>query len=264
MPEPWLVDVEDGGTIAVWVEGQGSPIVLVHGSMTDHRSFELLVDQLREHFTTYAMDRRGFGASPEGPDYSAEREFGDVARVVREVARRTGEPVALFGHSWGASCALGAAAPDTTDLRALVLYEPSLGLHYPPGYIDRVETRVGAGDYEGAVVQVLVELGGMTEEQVVAVRAAPAWPDRVAAAPTIAREAHIEDSWVLSPEQFDGIDVPTLLLAGSRTTPDLAELARRTAAAVPGAQLRVLEGFDHFAPRLEPAVVAEAMVQWLD
>jgi alpha-beta hydrolase superfamily lysophospholipase len=88
------------------------------------------------------MDRRGFGASPDGPGYSAERESSDVAAVVDAVASRTGEPVMLFGHSWGASCALG-AAPDLPTLRALVLYEPSLGLRYAPGSVDRMEGRSG-------------------------------------------------------------------------------------------------------------------------
>lgn len=264
MPQQWNLEVDDGGTIAVWIEGVGPPVVLVHGSMTDRRAFLLLVDQLRDRFTTYAMDRRGFGASPDGPDYSAEREFGDVARVVRAVAARAGEPAVLFGHSWGASCALGAAVGlDRTVLRALVLYEPSLGLRYPAGFIERVEELVAAHDYESAVLRVLVDLGGMTQEQIDVVRAAPMWPDRVAAAPTIAREARIEDGWELAPEQFDRIGVPTLLLAGSRTTPELAALARQTAACVPGAELRVLEGQDHFTPRLAPAVVVEALLEWL-
>src|SRR4029453_17504789 len=59
------------------------------------------------------------------------RECGDVAAVVNAVAARTGEPVVLFGASWGASCALGAAR-DLPSLRALVLYEPSLGRRQLP------------------------------------------------------------------------------------------------------------------------------------
>jgi pimeloyl-ACP methyl ester carboxylesterase len=29
----------DGTSIAVWVEGSGPPLVLVHGSLTDHTTF---------------------------------------------------------------------------------------------------------------------------------------------------------------------------------------------------------------------------------
>src|SRR3954447_17506316 len=123
MAERWDVGTSDAGTIAVWIDGDGPPFVLVHGSISDHAAFDPLVGELRSAFTVFAMDRRGFGASPDGPGYSAEREFTDVAAVVDAVASRTGQPVVLFGHSWGASCALGAAA-HLSSLRALVLYEP--------------------------------------------------------------------------------------------------------------------------------------------
>jgi pimeloyl-ACP methyl ester carboxylesterase len=89
--------------------GVGPPLVLVHGSVGHHTAFAPLVGELRDEFTIFAMDRRGFGASRDNPGYSAEREFSDVAAVGNAVAARTGELVALFGHSWGASCALGAA-----------------------------------------------------------------------------------------------------------------------------------------------------------
>ena len=53
----------DGTPLAVWVEGQGPPLVLVHGSMCDHTASDPLVAELRDTMTTFAMDRRGFGAS---------------------------------------------------------------------------------------------------------------------------------------------------------------------------------------------------------
>lgn len=93
--EQWDVKSDDGGSIAVWVEGDGPPLVLVHGSVSDHSGFAPLVGELRGEFTIFAMDRRGFGASRDGPGHSAEREFSDVAVVVDAVATRTGEPVVL-------------------------------------------------------------------------------------------------------------------------------------------------------------------------
>jgi alpha-beta hydrolase superfamily lysophospholipase len=79
-------------------------LVLVHHSVSDHTAFEPLVGELRAEFTTFARDRRGLGARLDGPGYSAQREFSDVAAVVEAFAGRTGESVVLFGHSWGASC----------------------------------------------------------------------------------------------------------------------------------------------------------------
>ena len=121
MTQRWNVKTSDGGAIAVWIEGDGPPLALVHGSVSAHTAFDPLVGELRGVFTVFAMDRRGFGASPDASGYSAEREFSDVAAVVNAVMARTGEPAVLFGHSGGASCALGAASqlPSFAGARSL-------------------------------------------------------------------------------------------------------------------------------------------------
>ena len=257
------VRLDDGGSIAVWVERDGQLLVLVHGSVSDHTVFAPLVGELRDEFTIFAMDRRGFGASRDDPGYSAEREFSDVAAVVDAVAARTGEPVVLFGSSWGASCALGAAR-DLPSLRALVLDEPSLGLRYPPGSIDRMEERVAAGDNEGAIVEMASQIAGLTEDEIAERRAAPNWQERVATAPTMAREARIEESWDWQTNRLGSITVPTLLITGSETPPELAEVTSLTAAAIPGAHVHVLAGHGHVAHVSEPGVVAQVLRDWLE
>lgn len=256
------VDTADGTPLAVWVEGEGPALVLVHGSMCDHTAFDPLIAELRRDVTTFAMDRRGFGSTVDTADYTAEREFNDVASVVAAIVARTGGPVALFGHSWGASCAMGGAAR-SPDVRRLILYEPSLGLRYPAGAIDRIESQVAAGDFEAAILSVLVGLVGATDQQVDAIRSSPTWPARLATAPTIAREARIEHGWVHQPGQFAAIAAPTLLLAGSNTPADLAEITRQSAAAIPRARVQVLEGHGYFAYRTHPAEVAAIISRFI-
>ena len=168
------------------------------------------------------MDRRGFGASGDGADYSIEREFEDVAAVVDAVAARTGGPVALWGHSFGASVAMGAAAL-TRNISHLLLYEPSLGLAYPQGWIETVEKALAEGDHEAAIVLVLRDMLEFTDDQIEAMRAGPEWARRVAVAPTVAREARAEQGWVYRPGQFGGITAPTLLLSGSESTPAIKQ-----------------------------------------
>lgn len=87
----------------------------------------------------------------------------------------------------------------SNHLRALVLYEPSLGLRFPPGSIDRLEARIEAGDYEGALIEFLADVVGLYEDEIADMRAAANWPERVAIAPTIVREARIDDGWRGSP-----------------------------------------------------------------
>lgn len=245
----------DGVDLAVWLEGQGPPLVLVHGSIQDHTVSAAFVAELRAEFTTYAMDRRGFGASGDGPSYSLDREFADVAAVVDEVAARSGSRVALWGHSFGASCAMGAAAL-TANVSHLLLYEPSLGLTYPAGWIDEVERLVASGDLETAIVMVFRDMLEFTDEQIEQRRAEPEWAGRVATAPTVAREARAEQEWAYAGTAMDRSIVPTLLLSGSESPPDLKQATAAARAAIPGARVRVLAGHAHIAHRTDPAMVA--------
>lgn len=251
----------DGTRLAVWVEGAGPPLVLVHGSIADHTTFDPFVEVLRDDLTTFSMDRRGFGGSGDTGPYAVERDFEDVAAVVDAVAARTGGPVALWGHSYGANCAMGGAAL-TSNVHHLVLYEPSLGLRYPARSIEAIEKSLESGDREGAIIQVLVEILEMSEEEIDALRSAPSWPVRLAAAPTVPRECRVEDGWVYEPGQFDGIAAPTLLLSGSESTSDIVDATRRAASAIPDAEVRPLDGHAHFAHKTDPALVSSIIRQF--
>jgi pimeloyl-ACP methyl ester carboxylesterase len=120
----------DGTPLAVWADGQGPSLVLVHGSMCDHTASDPLVAELRDTMTTFAMDRRGFGAS------------GDAA-----------------GYALGGAALTGA-------VHHLVLYEPGLGIPYPAGSIEAVEAALAAGDREAALLLVLVGIIGMRDEEI--------------------------------------------------------------------------------------------------
>ena len=197
----------DGTPLAVWVEGEGPPLVLVHGSMCDHTASDPLVAELRATMTTFAVDRRGFGASGDAAGYTLEREFEDVAAVVEAVAARAGGPLALWGHSYGAGCAMGGAAL-TGAVGRLVLYEPGLSIPYPAGSIEEVEAALAAGDAETALLLVLVGIVGMSHEVIASLRSGPRWPTMLASAPTVPRECRAEDGWTYRPGALDGVSAP--------------------------------------------------------
>lgn len=249
------VPAPDGTAIAVWVDGEGPAMVLVHGSLQDHSISAALVAELRDGITTFAVDRRGFGASGDGADYAIEREFEDVAAVVDAVAARVGGPVAVWGHSYGASLAMGGARL-TGNISHLLLYEPSLGFAYPEGSIEALEKALAEGDNEAAAIFVFREILEFTDDQIDAMRAGPEWAGRVAVAKTLAREARAEQGWVYRPGQFSAITARTLLLSGSESTPAIKQATGAAAAAIPGARIHVFDGHAHIAHRTEPAMVA--------
>ena len=100
----------DGTSIAYERGGRGPPLVLVHGTTADHTRWDPLRPDFEEHFTVYAIDRRGRGGSGDAAHYELEREFEDVATVVESID----EPVNLLGHSHGALCSLEAPCKPIT------------------------------------------------------------------------------------------------------------------------------------------------------
>jgi pimeloyl-ACP methyl ester carboxylesterase len=56
----------DGAPIAYERGGESPPLVLVHGTTSDHSTWELVQPELQKHFTVYAMDRQGRGESGGG------------------------------------------------------------------------------------------------------------------------------------------------------------------------------------------------------
>lgn len=260
--ERFDVTSSDGTDVAVWASGTGPALVLVHGSLMDHRRFDPIVAELERSVRTFAMDRRGFGASGDAPGYDIEREFDDVAAVVDAVATRTGGPVALWGHSYGANCAMGGAAR-SANVHRLVLYEPSLGLTFPPGALDAVEQALADGDHERAVLLVLVDVLELSDEEVAAMRASPLWEVRLATAPTAAREGRSEEGWEWAPGQFATISAPTLMLAGSDSPAPVARCTQLAAEAIPNVRIQTLVGHGHMAHVTDPALVARLILEFM-
>jgi len=258
----FTVASRDGTEVAVWLDGEGPSLVLVHGSMADHATLDPFVEVLRSRWTTFSMDRRGFGASGDTDEYAIVRDFEDVAAVVDAVAARTGGSVALFGHSYGANCAMGGATL-TRNVHHLVCYEPSFGLRYPEGSLARIDAALERGDREAAIVEVLTGILEMTADEVEALRANPLWATRLAVAHTVPRECRVEETWRFTAGQFASIGAPTLFLAGSESVPEVAKATSAAAAAVDGARIHVLEGHGHFAHKTDPELVAGIIAEFV-
>lgn len=247
----------DGTPIAVWTQGEGPPLVLVHGSVFDHTVFAPLVAHLKDSRTTFAMNRRGFRPSGDAVSYSVEQDFEDVAAVVAEVADRTGQPVSVFGHSYGASCAMGGAAR-SDKVHRLVVYEPSLGMPPAPGLLKRMETALAIGRND-EVLRSFFEVFDVTEEEFTAFRQGAQWANCLSAAPTLVRETREEAAWVYRPGAMGSITAPTLMLIGTETLSGLLKSSLLALAELRTVEVHVLKGHGHGAIDADPAMLAEVI-----
>jgi pimeloyl-ACP methyl ester carboxylesterase len=239
------VTSKDGTPIACWHTGQGPPLVLIHGTSADHTRWNPVLPAFEAHFTVYAVDRRGRGASGDSDKYAIEREFEDVAAVVDSIK----EPVNLLGHSYGAICALEAALL-TRNIRKLVLYEPPIPMGveiFSPGIIDRLQALLDSGDREGVVKTFMLEVARVPLQQVELLRSLPAWETRIAAAHTIPREERADRDYRFVQERFRKLSTATLLLLGGDSPPFFKAAINILNSVLPVAQIVVMPGQQHAA-----------------
>ncbi len=260
-PKLEKVASKDGTQLACWVSGEGPPLLMIHGTTADHTSWRFVLPALQEHFTVYAVDRRGRGDSGDADAYTIGQEYEDVAAMVDSI----GKPVNMLGHSYGANLAVEAALK-TKNLRRLVLYEPPLSQSTDelPGIIERLERLIARDEREAALEIVLDEIVGMSPADIEQVRSSPVWPLRMAAVHTVPRGLMAVRDYTLRPDRFRDMRIPTMLLLGSESPSYARKGTEAFAAALPDARIVRMPGQGHYATITAPELFTNEVIRFLE
>ncbi|MDP9374716.1 MAG: alpha/beta hydrolase [Chloroflexota bacterium] len=237
------VTSRDGTSIAFERSGEGPVLVLVDGAMS-YRSFgpmAALAEVLTPHFTVYTYDRRGRGESGDTAPYAVAREVEDLEALIAEA----GDSAYVCGLSSGAVLALEAAASGLA-ITKLALYEPPFtveggDLQHKKDYTERLEELLSA-DRRGDAVEWFLTSAGMPAEAITGMRNEPVWPLFEAIAPTLAYDNAVLGDGTVSHGRAAKVTVPTLVADGGASPDFFRRVAKATAAAIPGARYRTLEG----------------------
>ncbi len=94
----------EGGELAVFVRGQGEPVIFLHGGPGDtHHYMKRMAEPLFSRFQCIYFDQRGTGESfrfvRSKENFRIELLLEDINRVRLHFSK---DPVRLVGHSWGA------------------------------------------------------------------------------------------------------------------------------------------------------------------
>ncbi|MCU1306853.1 MAG: putative hydrolase [Acidobacteriaceae bacterium] len=249
-PEP--IPANSAGTKSLFVNGtdlayidrgQGPPVVFVHDTLGDYRSWQrqfaalsrnhhVIAYSRRYHFPTHSTGKEG--------DYSFEQNAKDLAEFIH--ALNLG-PVAVIGHGYGATIAAIAASEHPELVKSLVISEPGFDalLDSSRAYRSRyareeifgiIRKPLSKGDVEKPVQIYMDWLGAekwsnlgaedqyRRKQNSNALRALTAFP----LAPTFACA------------DAKKITVPTLLISGERRSPNSAEINGILSACIPNAE----------------------------
>jgi pimeloyl-ACP methyl ester carboxylesterase len=114
-----------GGTALAYREqGEGEPVVLVHGSASDLRSWEQQLPAIATRYRAIAYSRRYARPNQDiepGLEDQMLLHVDDLAALLRLL---DATPAHLVGHSWGAFICLETAIRHPELVRSLVLAEP--------------------------------------------------------------------------------------------------------------------------------------------
>jgi pimeloyl-ACP methyl ester carboxylesterase len=260
---------DDGTEIVGSVQGDGPPLVLVHGAMDDGTlQWKPAVPFLGDRFTCHVISARNRGRSGHSEDLSPPRLVEDVAAYASSV----GEPAGLVGMSIGGTWVLGAASR-LTDVVGVVACEPVVVEVMSEEIRNRfggVVMREGEEAEQGrpaAAVRIFAEFVG-NDDEIAALDAASAFETMKANVPAdlagIQQSMEHQGPSLTDASVLARITAPVLLLQGGRSKarswyhPGVRHVAEH----VPQATVHELADLGHLAPMVAPEPIADEIARF--
>jgi pimeloyl-ACP methyl ester carboxylesterase len=262
----------DGRQIHYVTEGQGLPLLLLHGPPFDHQVWAPAIPYLSGHFRVVAPDLPGYGRSqPLDQGGSPDALIRTIAALMTSLHI---VPGFVAGASLGGGVALGLAARHPERIHGLVAIG-SLGIERWPAIAQLRLARL-MRSLPGPLALVLRltphvqarwflrnALGGTHPS-------ADMFAEQIAATlrTRTGRRALIQalrslDEWQFVMRQLGGVRAPALLVWGEHDRIYGLPAAERLRQALPNAQLVTLAGAGHLLPVERPVELAEKMRRFL-
>ncbi len=235
--------------------GSGPPLVLLHGSFSDHRSnWEFVIDDLALHFSVIAVARRGRGETDATEGHALVDEADDALAVLASL----GLPAFVLGHSYGAQVALSVAQRAPERVRGLVLYEPPTPRLVAGPTFARLEALAGNGDWGGFAWTFFADVLSVPIEELSALRASDSWASIVADAPASLGDLRALRRHAFDARAFARLTLPVRLQIGSES-PRAFYVTDALAAALPDVRIEVLAGQAHEGMTTAPEQYVESV-----
>jgi len=244
-------------------EGQGLPLVLLHGFPLDKHMWDAQVSELSAHWRVIAPDLRGFGQSRSQGPFSIADLADDVHITLSQLAAL---PCVLAGLSMGGYVALAFARKYLSDLRGLILVDTKAEGDTPEQREGRAKM-IDLVHREGAKAVADQMLPKLVAEDVPHTRPAIAAAVRKMAElcpPTTIEHAlaAMRDRPDQSP-YLGSVKIPTLIIVGDVDAITPPPVAQKMQQGIPNSELVVIKGSGHMSTMEQPAQVNQAISRFM-
>lgn len=244
-------------------QGDGPPVVLVHGGFSDHTTWRFVVEEMPRSLRVVSYDRRGHSRSGRPPGELSRRVHeDDLAHLIETLGIA---PAHVVGNSYGASIALGLAARRPELFRSVVAHEAALTaiVRDDPAVveierqIDLALERIEGGEVPAGVQQFIEEIAlGRGNWMLVP---EPVREAMIANAGTVLAEQRDPDWASIALDELAQVPVPVLLTYGEHSPAWFYGVVEKLAAALPAATERSMPGAGHNPHATHPADFAAAV-----
>ena len=246
-------------TVSYDVYGSGTPLVLLHGSFSDHvTNWEHVKPFLEPLFEVYAIARRGRGETEATEGHRIEDESADAVKVIESIGR----PVFLLGHSYGAVTALAVAARIPDRILTLVLYEPANPRILKGERLARLERLAQAHDWEQFALTFFRDTLCVPTDELEKLRRTALWPPIVGDARASWNDLLALTGHDFRAESFTTLEVPVMLQVGTRSPREIY-ITDALAAVLPDVRVKELPGQAHEGMTTAPRMYADAVSRFL-
>lgn len=270
---PSFKQVAVNGTSITYLEqGKGTPVVFVHGAISDHRAWEPQRETIAKRYRAIALDQRYFGIAPwsdNGAQYSRATHVADLAAFIRQLKLA---PVHLVGQSYGADIALRVAVEHPELVRSLFLNEPPL----PSILTNPDDQKVVSDEGKGfAPVVAAAKAGNVAEATRLMIDFVYADPGNFDRRSQASRSMLLDNARTIAPhvsapppprvtcDQLGRLKMPVTITKGELTRPFFRVLSEAAHRCIPGSQLITVANARHGSPDQNPADFNEALLGFL-
>lgn len=277
----------DGIALAYREQGEGEPIVFVHGSASDLRTWGQQLPAIGTRYRAIAYSRRYAPPNKDiepGADDQMLPHVDDLAALLRLIGAA---PAHLVGHSWGGFICLLAAIRHPEMVRSLVLQEPpvlSLFVSTPPRLrelcpllVRRPRTALAILEFGARTIAPAQRAFRRGDDD----RALKAFAEGVLGKATYERLPEERKQQArenlgtlraqllgagfppLDEEDVRDVRVPTLLMAGQRSPAFLLRLTEHLQRLLPNAERVDIAGASHAMQEENPSAVNEAILAFV-